>query len=413
MNMTLNSVLTKRATATVSNRSLGGCRIAIFSPNTDFTTNPTLVSLACSLQEEGASLDLFAPTSEAYSSPGNGIRLHSFPWMLGSRPTPVARTWHFLRAQTQLRYFRSCQYDLVIGVDPVGLITARRFAEYCQLPLVYLSFELFFRDEIRNDWWLRIKEMEVEASRAAQLIVTQDKWRKQLLEKENQLDPDLFALLPVSPKGPPQLQRSNELRRRFGIAHDSVLVLHAGSFASWTYADELCDSLEDWPPGFDLVVHTRNKRFMSSDYAARLSSYHYVHISTSSVPIDCLDQLYASADIGLSLYKSSRSVDANVAVDSLYSGRNIETIGLSSGKTSYYAKHGIPIVSVGQRCFDQLLCQYQFGVNLRSCVEIPDALPQIWSNYRSYSSESRRFFDEQLDFNLHWPHIISRLVRLL
>ena len=115
--------------------------------------------------------------------------------------------------------------------------------------------------------------------------------------------------------------------------------------------------------------------------------------------------MVASADLGLVLYKTIPG--------SIFRQKNIECIGLASGKFSHYAKQGLPIVSIGQQTYADLLVDYEFGENLSSFDEMPDALSRIRTRQEWHSAEARRLYSERLDFDVHWPTIASRFEEVM
>ena len=84
--------------------------------------------------------------------------------------------------------FAKESFDLIVGVDSDGIIEGRRYAERFGIPLAYLSFEIFFRDELTTSYERRRKEQESDASRAADLVIIQDDERAKLLASENGLE---------------------------------------------------------------------------------------------------------------------------------------------------------------------------------------------------------------------------------
>ena len=387
-------------------------RIALFNPRPKLAENPSLVCLLKAFARSGACVDVLMPVSDRFPSVDDGLATrYPFPhrfslWRGGVRTT--LRSWWERVQQIQVdRMFAAGAYDLILGVDSAGLIKGYEYAKRLNVPLVYLSFEIFFRDELSSRAEIEEKERECIASQFADLVIIQDKWRAQLLATENRLSPDKFEYLPVSPEGSQRVRKSDYLRRRFNLSERQTLVLHSGSFVEWTYADELLENVATWPEDFVLVVHTKYKpgrtdRHIQAVQQAKLSN---VVLSTEPLPVDEYEQLVASADIGLALYKPvppSRS-----------SQKNIQTIGLSSGKFSFYMKYGLPVISVGQQTYAQLLVDYAFGENLDSFSEMPAALNRVRSNYAHHRVEAQRLFSEKLDFDIHWPRLSARLLEVL
>jgi len=302
------------------------------------------------------------------------------------------------------RTFAGRSYDVTIGIDSMGIAKGFGYSRDFDVPLVYISFEIFFHDELLSDQLIGLKEEECIASRHADLVIIQDRQRAQLLAKENGLEMERFEYLPVSPRGPLWCEKSDFLRRRFDIPEDTMIVLHSGSFSEWTYPEELLESVASWSGDFTLVIHTRYRgnRYVQMFEDARLPN---VVLSTLPLPTEEYEYLVSSADIGLLLYKPTPP--------SPYDQKNIREIGLSSGKFAFYMKHGIPAISVDQLCYARLLADYGFGENLGSFREMPGALRRIRSNYDFHRTEAQRLFSEKLDFDIHWPRVSDRLLAVM
>jgi hypothetical protein len=305
------------------------------------------------------------------------------------------------------RQFISNRYHMIIGVDSKGVIKGYDYAKGFHVPLVYISFEIFFRDEMTSKQQIREKRRECAASQFAEFVIIQDRKRKEFLGAENGIPAGKFEYLPVSPKGTPRAKSSDYLRKRYNIAESQVIVLHAGSFGDWTYAGELLDNATRWPDDFVLVIHTRHKPKWTNRYirTVKHADKSNIILSTDPLPVDQYEQLVASADIGLTLYKTVPS--------SLYLQKNLQVIGLASGKFSVYMKYGLPVISIGQQSYAELLVDYAFGRNLESFEQMPNTLTCIWSNYAHHQAEALRLFAEKLDFNIHWPRIENRLLECL
>jgi hypothetical protein len=266
---------------------------------------------------------------------------------------------------------------------------------------------MFFLDELTVDSEIEEKEQEIKATQMADLVVVQDSHRGRLLAEENGLVLDKFAYLPVSPSGLRQVKRSNYLRDRFHLSEEQTIVLQSGTFGDWTYADELLKSLDTWPEGFVLVIHSKDRLNDTSRYVREIKAADLPNIilSTEPLPADEYEQLVGSADMGLVMYKTTPP--------SRYLQKNIEHIGLASGKFSFYMKYGIPVISVADQTYQGLLEYYNFGENIGSFDELPECLVRVRSNRNHHRAEAQRLFRERLDFDVHWPTLSARLLEIM
>jgi hypothetical protein len=374
-------------------------RIAIFEPYSDFATNPTLVCLVKALTSCGAYIDLFMPVNGHFQMNNSKISQYRFPPSLslwrGSIRKTVGNLLRRIQQKKINRAFAAGVYNLIIGVDSAGVIKG-----------VYLSFEIFFWNELKTKAQLEEKKLECIASKNSDLIIIQDMLRAKLLAAENDLPMGKFEYLPVSPAGNPILKNTNYLRKRYKISPHTTIVLHSGAFAAWTCADELIENVKTWPKDFILVIHTKQKPSSSDMYVRAIHQSNLpVILSIDPLPMREYEQLLASADMGLVLYKTTQR--------SPYTGKNIQNMGLSSGKFSFYMKYGLPVISINQQSYSELLEEYDFGVNIHSFSEMPHALHILRENYTHYQKEARKLYVEKLDFNIHWPCVKNRILKVL
>jgi len=392
--------------------------IAFFNPRQDFATNPSLLCLTEEFIKHNAHVDVYMPGlymrgCGRYPPLEGNISQYPFPRKLEFWAGEVGKTlsnwkWYFVHSSWKAeRILKEKKYDLVFGIDSEGIIAAYQYASRNRVPIVYICYEIIFRDELlrRSDY--KEKDSEIKASQRADMVIIQDKWRAKLLADENNLDEQQFIYLPVSPRSSSTIQRTNYLRKRFNIPNGKIVVLHSGSFEDWTYAEELIDSVPKWPEKVVLVIHTRYSPVKKHKYISRIQENNFENIILSTEPLyrQAYEQMVASADIGLVLYKK-RPVFKSLQ-------KNIETIGFSSGKFSYYMKYGLPVIAAGGGTYHELLKEYHFGISLNSFDEMPEALSKVISCYQKHSDEAKRLFSEKLAFDLYWPATSRKLAHLL
>jgi hypothetical protein len=388
-------------------------RIALFEPYPDLSTNPTLVCLLEKLTREGADVDVMMHDTDSFLPVDGKVTCYRFPEGLSLWYGDIRTTWRCWSERLSIERLRIEQkfvtgaYDLILGVDSLGIIRGSKYARRFNVPLVYLSFEIFFRDELSVQAEIEEKQRERIASQFADLVIIQDSGRARLLATENNLMLQKFEYLPVSPGGFGNVEESDYLRTRFNISREQTIVLQSGSLAEWTCAHELLESVVEWQEGFVLVIHTpyvprEAERYVQTVRRAKLPN---VFLTIEPLPTDEYEQMVASADIGLVLYKP--------VPPSRYVQRNIENIGLASGKFSFYMKYGLPVISFAQQEYDRLLKAYAFGENIGSFDEMPEALNRIRSNYAYHRAEAQRLFTERLCFDIHWPKLEARLLEIM
>ena len=153
-------------------------RIAVFEPHSDFATNPTLVCLAETLTYCGAYIDLFMPVNGHFQMNNSKVSQYRLPPTFSFWKGSIRKTLgNWLRCVQQKkidRAFAMDAYDLIIGVDSAGVIKSWKYAKRFNLPLVYLSFEIFFWNELKTEAQIEEKKLECIASKNSDMIIIQD-----------------------------------------------------------------------------------------------------------------------------------------------------------------------------------------------------------------------------------------------
>jgi O-antigen biosynthesis protein len=226
-------------------------------------------------------------------------------------------------------------YDLIIGIDR-GVIEAAVIARHYGVPLALISYEIFFKDECPPGF----NDPMIDACRDIVFATCQDSLRSRLLCEEYGIPADKVLRMPVAGRGfrgaGPKPRRLHET---FGFAADVRTVLHMGSFDHWTRAPFLLQSSHAWPSGWALVIHARyGLRPALRDLVQRLSHPERVFVSEAKFgSLPQMTDFIRSADLGLALYQPTYA--------NRWQGRNIDCIGLGSGKISTYLQHGVPVAT--------------------------------------------------------------------
>jgi glycosyltransferase involved in cell wall biosynthesis len=290
-----------------------------------------------------------------------------------------------------------------IGVDPDGLALADRLRRGTGAALAYYSLELLPTDELRTESDRHLKQVEVELSRRAAFVVVQDAARGRLLAQDNGLDWDRLVFVPNAPFGPARRRPSDYWRDRFGLDPRQRVVLHAGSLGAWTGIDRVVDSVRSWPAEWVLVVHTRYDA-ESSPYVEQLqrrAPAGRVFFSLKPVPRADYDALADGADAALALYVRS--------AESALTGRNVETIGLSSGKLAYALRAGVPVIVHRATSVAELVEREGCGVVVGDAADIGPALGRIAAEGEDMSRRACALFERELDVERAFDAVVRRL----
>lgn len=357
--------------------------ILFINPNKDTFTNPTLVMLFEKLSSSPAARISLLTPEQTLSAPGylKHIRQVYFP-VFGVTWSKKIWTWLPKRkAQKQLeRFCEQEQVSLVIAIDPVGLIVGGRVKK--QLPhlkLHYLSFELFFSDELASfPYYQKIKQKEVYYSRFIDCLLIQDEERRDLLLTENKISLSNINsfLVPVSPAASGIDPASGpEWRKKLGIADNQLVLIHSGSLEKWSGGNYVLEILRGGlPANVLLLIHSREKLHVSNPVHRKLLDFKakgypvLIHETVFEKYTDYLDFLQV-ADLALALYQA----DGN----SPYTGKNIAHIGLASGKFACYMSRGIPTIVTRSNSYEKLLRQYDFGFLVANTSDIREIVVSL------------------------------------
>jgi glycosyltransferase involved in cell wall biosynthesis len=410
-------------------------RIAIVYPRANVDTVPSLIGAAEQLAECGYDVDLFTYTqagqpAPAFSSPRvrlrslgvDGLADHSTAglrtlvkragWLPNAARAPLSRGYAVLGAglaqgSRLAARARSAVadpaegYACVIGVDPDGLALAHTLARGA--PVGYYSLELLLSYELSSPEEQQLKARERELSRQAAFVVVQDEARGRLLAEDNDLAWSRLVLVPNAPPGPARRRPSGYWHSRFELPPDARVALHSGSLGDWTGIEAIVDAAADWPPHWVLVVHTRYDAESSQyvDGLRKRADAARVFFSLKPLPRQDYDPLIDGADVGLAFYVSSEG--------SSFTQRNVQTIGLSSGKLAYYLRAGLPVIVNRASSIAEVVETSGCGAAVPDASGIGPALERISERYSGFSAGACAFFDERLDFRRAFAEVVRRV----
>lgn len=378
--------------------------ILFINPNKDTFTNPTLVTVFEQLASREETRISLLTQEQSLAAPDNlkSISLLYFPVFAVTWSKKIWTWLPKLKAQKQLaRFCEEERVSVIIAIDPVGLIIGGRVKK--RLPetkLHYLSFELFFGDELADfPYYRKIKKKEIYYSRFIDCLIIQDEERRNLLLKENSIHPATIRsfLIPVSPAVSAIDPASRaEWRQKLGVSEDQLILVHSGSLEKWSGGNYILDMLRaGLPENVLLLIHSKEKLQVSHPVHRKLLDF-----KAKGYPLlirDSLFENYAAylgflqvADLALALYQIDKS--------SPYTGKNIGHIGLASGKFACYMSQGIPAVVMQSTSYEQLAEKYDFGYVVHEISDIRQALVSLTREELEPKKKAAfQLYDEILD----------------
>jgi len=256
------------------------------------------------------------------------------------------------------------------------------------VPFVFFSFEIMFESETSS----RYKTLERIFGRRARCWLVQDEERAALLEEENGLDSHRKVLLPLASKGL-GTKSQRRLRDTLGIPAEKRVAMLMGSISSWSMASEVILSSEFWPEPWVLVVHERygntKEAMQAMNIPENVIQSDRIFLSQDAPDhTDDMGSVLAGVDAGLAFYRPEYR--------SAYTGKNIEHIGLASGKISTFLRYGVPVVmnDIGQ--YAHLARTQGFGDVVDDPAGIGDALANL--DCDNASQKALITFSERFDF---------------
>jgi hypothetical protein len=404
-------------------------RILIIYPYSSLDANPTMTLLIESLAAREARVDVLAGRSDSFATPpeafltpesfGKTVRLEFLPfdfffrWGSPIKGLPLRLARRFLIPGTDssyslcfdhafFKYFQASRYSVIIGVDPHGIVLADALNGWTNKPLVYISFEILFGDDVDEKRDQELLRLERAAGRRSSLLLIQDDERSEAFCRETSFPRDRVCTVPVAPP-PRQIGRSDFLRRTLKIPPEKRIVLYCGNLQSWSSRDELAELVSYWPDEYCLVIHNRSKvQRTLGRFLDKLTETGKIFISAAPVGRKEMADLVGSADFGFAPYKP--------VPGDLWTGKNLYHLGFASGKVSYYALCGLPILARPLPVFEREFSRYQCGKIYYRLSETRELLEEMWRGYEHYSLESKRFYAERLNPEAGMDKFCNRLM---
>ena len=234
----------------------------------------------------------------------------------------------------------------------------------------------------------------------ARYIITHDKWHREFLMQHFGIKFEKFLLLPNASFTPQYYKNSYYLYGELNIGRDRKIILHSGGLGPYFMCKELVDIANSWPSKYCLVFHTSYNATKTEYFnflKTRIQDKDKVRFSTNPVPNNILDELIASAYIGIALY----SIEI-LSYRAIY-------MGLAAGKIGNYLKCGIPVVATNVVSLSYIK-DYQCGVLINNLEDIHDAIKTISNNYSMYSQNARKCYHELWEPKNYLQVILNTLI---
>ena len=382
-------------------------KILIVHPEGNILNNPNLLQVFLALNEEYESHVLLPKLKILQHHKKVNGKLIVYPKLINilANILQVGFALKIVAGYLKLFYLKD-KYDLIIGVDRLGLIWADCFSKVFKSPYALISYEIFFRGETSK----LFKLPEIKASKGVSFAVAQDDKRAEKLSEENKIDEEKMIKIPVTSSFSKPYKKNISLYHELGIPLDKKILIFIGSVAKWTCIDKILPQLSRFPDSWVLVLH--------DGYGKIRSKVNSMLVELNLDPISISDKLYYSnlklpttedmhhllhsADLGLCAYCPTYS--------DMYTGDNLKYIGLASGKAMTYLQHGLPIVTTSGGQMGEIVKNNRLGFTLDKIEDLPDCLTSYDSSEaQSMHKDCYDYFNQEFSFNLFKEKFLNKV----
>ena len=386
-------------------------KILIVHPEGNILNNPNLLQIFLALNEEYESHVLLPKLKILQHHKTVNGKLIMYPKFINilANIFQVGIALKIIARYLNLFYLKE-KYNLIIGVDRLGLIWANFFSTSLKSPYALISYEIFFRRETSK----LFKLPEIKASKRISFAVVQDGKRAEKLSEENKIDKEKLIQIPVTSSFSKPYTKNMSLYHELGIPLDKKILIFIGSVAKWSCIDKILSQLSRFPDPWALVLH--------DGYGKTKSRVDSILVELNLDPVSISGKLYYSklklpttedmhhllhsADLGLCAYCPTYS--------DMYTGDNLKYIGLASGKAMTYLQHGLPIVTTSGGQMGEIVKNNRLGFTLDKIEDLPDCLARYDSSEaKSMHKDCYNYFNREFSFNLFKEKLLNKVKEVI
>ncbi len=371
--------------------------VAIFHPEGNYTNNPNLYGLITLLLENGWTVHLFVHPHDSQKFGPDNARLfvHAIPMQPGRQALDRGILFPLHTPKdvlTRMVREKLPRFSLVIGVD-LGIVEAAAVARAQGVPHALISYEIYFHSECGEHF----KRDEVEACRDIAFAVCQDSVRAAHLARENRIPLSRIINMPVAGRGLRPGRRTFFIHNMLNLDHSIKIALYIGEVkANWAGIDQLLSNTMYWPEDWMLFLHHRYDSSGIKALVEDLKTKGLKQVMVSplpSLPRDKLHVLLHASDIGICLYVPT--------YDDPGEGKNLEHVGMASGKFTTYIQHGLPVLVNDQNEMGYHVSTHNLGIRVSDIGQIHLHLGQTTRDFlMSRRDACLNFFAAYCDLNV-------------
>jgi glycosyltransferase involved in cell wall biosynthesis len=305
----------------------------------------------------------------------------------------ILKLAHFIRLHVP-------RYDVIIGVDQDAVI-ASFFVKLLgkARKLVYLSTEIILKEDYahKGRYFLIKHWLEKRSLRSAEQLWIQDQFRGKVLVEDLGCPDYPLTILPHSPRSSGHARKKSlYLREKYHLADALKILIYTGGIDPVYHSLQLAEMAarsDAWPEDAVLIMHGfGNDRHL--EYLKSLQNQRFI-LSTELVSFAKLEELIASADLGLAVFNPE--IDTNHRF-------------MTSGKIMSYLKAGIPVIVTGTPTTRDVVERHHTGVCIEKLSDLPTAYLRIVENYRFYAECAAQAFTTEYEFDKNFHKAWNRLI---
>jgi len=271
---------------------------------------------------------------------------------------------------------------ILIGGDRIGNIVSSFIHRLLGVPFIYYGLELPCIKQERMTWADKLEHWSI---RSANMVITMDDHHATFICAQTGISKDRCIFLPNAASGPSKAQKNDILRRKYSVQDREVLLLHAGGIGAAQQSVDLATVAIGWREDYHLVFHAHCRmdgETYFQQFKNTLQQAKNVHLNNEPVSTEELNDLVGSADIGIAWY------------DHDLLGYRAELLGVAAGKIGRYLKNGVPVIAKNLPTIKEYVDKYQCGICVDRLDEIAAAVDTIKNDYKLYSHNALRCYEE-------------------
>lgn len=373
-------------------------RIAVLAPSGGLDHQPSVLNAITCFRDSGCSVDVFSIRNSYFNEPQiEGVTFRYLPVRFHSSREPRTLVSLLFAAWALMNVGK--KYDALFAGGIRALFAAWFVTRFRPNRVINLQLELYIGEKLDTHLGSLFKWLERRAVCTSWANIVQDQTRADMFSNDVGIELSRIDIVPNAPLGPALRLDSDLLRQRFSIPRTRRLLLSPGTFGPLFQTRELAEASRHLPPDLVCVLHSASGARDDDEFVKELHSVNpgdSLLLSLEPVPYEQIDELMASADIGVALYGAA-------------GGMNTTEVGLASGKLCQFLKVGKPVIVSNYKVLREFVEKYKCGIAIDGADQVAQAATTIIADYEEYSNGAIRAFDDELAFEKHFSVIVKRL----